>query len=46
VQSIGELDHDDPDIVRHGEKHLAEILCLLFLLDELDLADLVTLSTM
>src|SRR6267142_1292743 len=41
VETIGELDHDDADVIGHGEEHLAEILSLLLLLGrELDLADL------
>ena len=30
MQAIGELDQDDPDVVRHRDHHLAEILGLLF----------------
>ena len=31
VQTIGELDQDDADVVDHGQQHLAEVLCLPFL---------------
>ena len=41
VETVCKLDHDDADVVRHGEEHLTEILSLLRLLGrELDLADL------
>ena len=41
VQAIGKLHHDDPNIVGHREKHLAEVFGLLFFLGgEVDLADL------
>ena len=41
VQTVGQLDQDHPDIVRHGKQHLAEIFRLaLFLGLEMDLADL------
>ena len=41
VEPVGKLDHDDPDVVGHGKKHLAEILGLLcFFVGELDLTDL------
>ena len=32
VQPIGQLDDDDPDVLRHGQQHLAHILRLLLLL--------------
>ena len=32
VQAVGELDHNDADILRHGEEHLTQILELLLLL--------------
>ena len=28
VQTICQLDHNDADILRHGEEHLTQILCL------------------
>ena len=31
VQAIGELDEDDPDVLRHREQHLADVLGLLLL---------------
>ncbi len=41
VQAIGELDQDDPDVVDHGQDHLAEVLGLgLLLARELELRDL------
>ena len=41
VQPVGELDQHDPDVVRHRDDHLAEILGLLFLAAlERDLRDL------
>ena len=41
MQPVGELDHDHPDIVRHGQNHLADVLGLgLFPGIELHLADL------
>ena len=41
VEPVRKLDHDDPDVVGHGKKHLAEILGLLrFFGGELDLTDL------
>ena len=30
MQSIGKLDHQNPNIFRHGDQHLAKILGLLF----------------
>ena len=32
MQSVGKLDQDDTDILRHGKEHLTEILCLNFYL--------------
>ena len=32
VQSVGQLDQDNADILRHGEEHLAQVLELLLLL--------------
>ncbi len=41
VQAIGELDHDDADVVDHGQHHLADALGLgLFTRGEFDFADL------
>ena len=41
VQAVRELDQDDPDVVRHRDQHLAEVLGLLLLVVlEGDLADL------
>jgi len=41
VQAVGELDQNDPDVTRHRDDHLAEILRLLFLTAlEGDLRDL------
>ena len=41
VQAVGELDEDDPDVLGHGDQHLAEALRLaLFLAEELQLAEL------
>ena len=31
VKAVGELDHHDAEIVRHGHQHFAEILCLRYL---------------
>ena len=28
VQTIRQFDHNDADILRHGEEHLTQILCL------------------
>jgi hypothetical protein len=40
VQPVGELDEDDPDIIRHRQHHLAEILRLFFFIaSKRDLAD-------
>ena len=40
VQPIGEFNEDDPDIIRHREHHLAEMLCLFFFIaPKRDLAD-------
>jgi hypothetical protein len=45
VQAVGELDQDHPDIARHGEQHLAEVLRLGLLLglefDAVELGDAV-----
>ncbi len=41
MQAIGQLHEDDPDVVHHGEQHLAEVLRLAFLAGrERDGADL------
>jgi len=41
VQAVGQLDQDDPDVLRHREEHLAEVLRLLRLgIAERDAADL------
>ena len=32
VQAVGQLDHDDPDVLRHGDEHLAQVLHLLLFL--------------
>jgi len=32
VQAVGQADEEDPDVVRHGQKHLAEVLHLLVFL--------------
>mmetsp|Transcript_11000 Transcript_11000/g.24960 ORF Transcript_11000/g.24960 Transcript_11000/m.24960 type:complete len:340 (-) Transcript_11000:868-1887(-) len=41
VGAIGELDEDHSDVSRHGDDHLAKVLCLLLLFGrELDLPDL------
>ena len=41
VQAVGELDQDDPDVVGHGQDHLADVLGLSLLLGlEVHLADL------
>ena len=31
VQAIGELDEDDPEVLRHGDHHLADVFGLLLL---------------
>ena len=31
VQPVGQLDEDHPDVLRHGDDHLADVLGLLFL---------------
>ena len=41
VQAVGQLDQDDPNVLGHGQHHLAEVLGLgLLLAAELELADL------
>ncbi len=41
VEAVGEFHHDDANVIRHGEQHLAEILGLLFFFGcERNLADL------
>ena len=41
VQTVANLDEDDPDVIGHGHEHLTQILhLLLFLGDELDLGQL------
>ena len=41
VQAVGQLDQDDPNVIHHGQHHLADIFgLLLFPRRELDLADL------
>ncbi len=41
MQPVGQLYQDHPDVIGHGDQHLAEVLCLiLFLGLEMDLADL------
>ena len=40
MQTVGELDDDDPDVLRHGDEHLADVLRLLFLVSgQRDLAE-------
>lgn len=41
VEAIGELDDDDPDVLGHGEKHLAQVLEVVLFLGatEFDLAE-------
>jgi len=34
VESVGELDEHDPDVVRHREEHLSDVLGLLLLVAE------------
>ena len=41
MQAVGQLDENDPDVVRHREHHLSEVFGLFFLIvPEVDLADL------
>ena len=41
VQSVGEFDEYDADVIDHGEHHLAQVFSLRFLArGEIDLADL------